>query len=159
MFRFALPRLLLPSLVRRSLQHSHRVTLPPVLLLHLSHSASFQSSSMSQCILSSVSTSPPLTYPSIFPPHFSNMPSSFPDPPLSVPSTEASNIPRPSHSCNLHSLEKSSSLDVCGIGIIPRPKLSKATRGRHSTISKAIHQVGIDVVEGRPLSIDWVLRA
>lgn len=125
----------------------------------VSTSASFWSSSMSKCILSSTFASPPLTYPSIFPPPiFSNTPPSFPNPLVFVPSTEASDISRPSHSYNLHSLDKSSSQDVCGIGIIPPPKISKTTCGRHSTIYKVIHQAGIDMTEGIQLSTDWVLR-
>ena len=110
---------------------------------------------MHLCIYTSIAST--VLFPCSPPPIFSNMPPSFLEPPMSASLSEASNSSRPSHSYNIWSLDRSSSKDIYGIGIVPPLKPPNSAQGWHSIISKSIHQDGIDVVEGIQLTTDWVL--
>lgn len=74
---------------------------------------------------------------------------------LAKPSTESSK----GHDYNLRSFPCLTPRDGSGIGITSLPPQSKSSKGRHSNMSKAIFQAGLDVELGWKQPIDKVLRA
>lgn len=93
------------------------------------------------------------------PPTISCTPPSFPEATISSAPSADSNSRNRSYSYNLPSHIQFMPLNTIGIGIISPAIPPKPPRGKPSSLSKARKHAGMDVVAGRKLAIDKVLRA